>query len=277
MLKPNIYIVSTPIGNLSDISLRAIEILRSVNLIACENTRNVQKLLGKFDIKTKLMCYNDFSSDLERKKIFNAIEEGNSVALVSDAGTPLISDPGYKLIKEAMDLNIGIDIAPGVSAPIAALTLSGMPSDKFIFTGFLPKTSFKRLKLFKELDSLNYTLIFFESPNRIKASIEDLYNYYGDVEIAIVREITKIYQEVIRGRVLSVIEKLKTREIKGEIVLLIGGNREKNITEEEVISILEKLILSHSAKDAVTIFMEEYTHSYSRREIYEMVNKLKLT
>ena len=162
--KPGLYIVSTPIGNFEDITLRAISILKNSDIILCEDTRISQKLLAKHDIHTKLQIYNDHSDEKHRENIISLIKSGNIISLISDAGTPLISDPGYKLVRDIRNLNCHIDVVPGVSAPVTALTLSALPTDRFLFHGFLPKTIESKKKIFSELVNLKATLIFLKRP-----------------------------------------------------------------------------------------------------------------
>ncbi|NBU53048.1 MAG: 16S rRNA (cytidine(1402)-2'-O)-methyltransferase, partial [Alphaproteobacteria bacterium] len=193
--RPGLYIVSTPIGNLNDITIRALETLKNSDIILCEDTRISAKLLAKHNITGSLSIYNDKSDETTRKYIIKNIEAGKVVSLISDAGTPLISDPGYKLVREVKEKGYFIDIAPGVSAPIAALTLSGLPSDRFIFAGFLPKTDIGKEKVFLEFAEVDATLIFFDRSTRIVDSLQAALKILGNREANVSRELTKLFQE----------------------------------------------------------------------------------
>ncbi|MCZ6914011.1 MAG: 16S rRNA (cytidine(1402)-2'-O)-methyltransferase, partial [Rickettsia endosymbiont of Ixodes persulcatus] len=199
ILKPGLYIVSTPIGNFEDITLRAISTLKNSDIILCEDTRISQKLLAKHDMHTKLQIYNDHSDKKDREHIISLIKAGNIVSLISNAGTPLISDPGYKLSRDLRMLNCHIDVIPGVSAPITALTLSALPTDRFLFHGFLPKTTESKKKVFSELVNLKATLIFFETAPRLINTLSVAKEILGNQEICVARELTKLYQEIKTG------------------------------------------------------------------------------
>lgn len=223
---PGLYLVSTPIGNIRDITLRAIDTMKTSDLILCEDTRNTRKLLEKLDIDSKLMVYNDHSDDRIREKVLHLItEQAKIISLVSDAGTPLISDPGYKLVRYLKQHNVFVDALPGASAPLAALVLSTLPPDKFLFAGFLPKTAIKKAKLFKELSCINATLIFFESAHRIIDSIKIALEVFGDRKASIARELTKIHQEVITLNLEDLLTQSLKLTKKGEFVFLIEGNK----------------------------------------------------
>jgi 16S rRNA (cytidine1402-2'-O)-methyltransferase len=274
--KPGLYIVSTPIGNLSDITLRAIEALKNSDIIFCEDTRISGKLIAKHQINVPLSVYNDKSDETTRKYIMKNIDAGKVVSLVSDAGTPLISDPGYKLVKELRENNYFIDIIPGVSAPIAALTLSGLPSDKFIFAGFLPKTSISLAKFFAQFANIDSTLIFFDSPKRIIASLEVALEVLGDREANISRELTKLFQESKTDKISELIKYYQAHPPKGEIVLLISGKEVIDISIEEVRGEVQKLLrFGESAKDITQNMFQKYHKYYSKGEIYKICNSLK--
>ncbi len=199
ILKPGLYIVSTPIGNLDDITLRALTVLRSSTIILCEDTRISRKLLVKHNIQAKLHMYNDLSSAVDRENIKAWIDNGEIISLISDAGTPLISDPGFKLVKDLKILNYHIDAIPGVSSLITAITISGLPSARFLFAGFLPKTTDSKKKIFTEFSNINATLIFFETAARLQHTLQTALTVLGNREICVARELTKLYQEVKTG------------------------------------------------------------------------------
>ncbi len=218
-----LYIVSTPIGNLDDITLRALKILKRVDLIAAEDTRRTRKLLSRFDIHTPLVSYFEHNELKRLDRLLSHLKRGKELALVSDAGTPGISDPGYRLIKQAIERGIPIIPIPGPSAVIAALSISGLPTDSFTFTGFLPKKGSKRRKLLDKLGDSDGTSILYESPHRLVETLEDLMGVCGDRQIVVTRELTKAFEEVIRGRISEVIYTLKGRRIKGEITIVLAG------------------------------------------------------
>lgn len=223
--KGNLYIVSTPIGNLEDITLRAIRILKEAGLVAAEDTRHTKYLFNHYQIPTMLTSYHDFNKEEKAELLIQKMKEGIDVALVSDAGTPGISDPGYLLIKRSIEEGIEVVSIPGPSSSMAALSISGLPTDAFVFEGFLPRKKGQRTKKIEALKDDRRTLILFESPYRIVKTLEELESIMGDRRIALVREITKIYEEVIRGTISEVKERIGNRRIRGEITLVIEGKR----------------------------------------------------
>ncbi len=228
--KPNrgiLYIVSTPIGNLEDITLRALRILKEVDLIAAEDTRRTGLLLQHFGIKTPLTSYFEGNEFKKREWILTKLKQGNHIALVSEAGTPGISDPGFRLIQLAIENEIPVLPVPGPSALITALSVAGLPTDSFLFKGFLPHKSKKRRDLLKGLEGVRETLIFYESPHRLLKTLNDIYEILGDRNMVLARELTKVFEEVIRGRVSELIEQVKARRLKGEITLVISGKIRK--------------------------------------------------
>lgn len=220
-----LYIVSTPIGNIKDITLRAIETLKGVDLIAAEDTRHTKKLLTEYGITTKLTSYYDHNKDTKSKQLLKYLVEGRDIALVTDAGTPGISDPGYVLIKLAREYAIDIDVLPGPTALIAALTLSGLPTDAFIFEGFLPVKPGKRAKRLAALAEETRTVIFYESPHRLLKALEAIRTELVDPEICVAREITKKFQQVKSGRASALIKYFTDHPPKGEFVILFNLNK----------------------------------------------------
>lgn len=273
-LKPGLYLVSTPIGNLEDITFRAVNILKSADIILCEDTRITAKLLEHFSIKTKLIVYNDHSDDFLRKQICGFLDNEQAVALVSDAGTPLISDPGYKLVSKLQSEGYNIDIAPGASSVIAALTLSGLPTDRFTFFGFLPRTEHGKEKIFKEVRELKSTIIFFESAERIIDSLEVALRILGNREGAIVREITKLFQEAKRKPLSELMEYYSKKKPRGEIVFLLSGEQsaEEFLSDEDVKGMLINLLKTNSRKDATEILFAQIHEKtkLKKKEIYRM-------
>lgn len=221
----NLYIVSTPIGNLEDITLRALRILKEVGIIAAEDTRHTRKLLSRYDIHVPMTSYHDFNKYDKAEILLVKLKEGTDIALVSDAGTPGISDPGYYLIKRAIEEGISVIPIPGATALTAALSVSGLPTDRFTFVGFLPKKRSPRENAMRLLSELEHTIILYEAPHRVAKTLRDIKEVFGDRRIAVTREITKIHEEIIRGTLSEVIEKIGTHP-RGEIVLIIEGKEE---------------------------------------------------
>ena len=218
-----IYIVPTPIGNLDDITLRAINVLKDVDLILCEDTRRSKKLLVHYEIETPLRSHHKFNEHQEVDIIIEKIKSGTKVALISDAGTPGISDPGYLIVRTCIQNNIEIDCLPGPTAFVPALINSGIPSDKFIFEGFLPVKKGRKSRL-EILSKEERTMVFYESPHKILKTLNDFLIHFGsNRKVSISRELTKIYEETIRGTIHSVLESLTEKSIKGEIVVIVEG------------------------------------------------------
>jgi len=222
-----LYIVSTPIGNMEDITLRALRILKEADLIAAEDTRRTGLLLKHFGIQVPLTSYFEGNEFKKRDFIIAKLKEGKKVALVSDAGTPGISDPGFRLIQLAIESQFPIVPIPGPSAVITALSVSGLPTDAFFFKGFLPHKSKKRRDLLEELQDVRETLIFYESPHRISETLKDILEVLGDREIVLTRELTKMHEEIIRGKVSKIQDQIAGRTLKGEITLVISGRTRK--------------------------------------------------
>lgn len=218
-----LYVVSTPIGNLGDISFRAVSVLKDSDMIAAEDTRRTGTLLKKYDIKTAQTSYNDFNKKAKTKHLLNLLNEGKSVALVSDSGTPGISDPGYFLINNCIENNIEIIPVPGANAAVSALVCSGFPTDCFAFYGFLPKKEGQKKKFLDELKQ-DKTVILYESPHRLVKTLKLMAEVMPQRKICIARELTKKFEEFIRGETKEVYEKLKNKKIKGEIVIVISKN-----------------------------------------------------
>ena len=228
-----LYVVGTPIGNLNDISIRALNILKNVSLIASEDTRQTKKIMSKFDFHNNLISFNKHNSLIKIPKILNNLRAGKSVALVSDAGMPSICDPGEDLIKNAKSTGIKIICIPGPCAVITALVSSGMPSSKFIFEGFLPKKKSEREKILFEINKNEKTTILFESPHRLKKLLNELKEYLGgEREIEVSRELTKKFEEHVGNNVNEVIDFFKEKEVLGEITIVIAGKNKKNQTVE---------------------------------------------
>ncbi len=221
--KGRLYLVSTPIGNLEDITLRAIKVLRRVDLIAAEDTRRAKRLLGRYRIRASLTSLFEHNEPSKKEILVKRIVEGEEIALISDAGTPGISDPGFRLVQRAIEEGVEVISIPGPTALIAALAVSGLPTDSFHFFGFLPPKGGKRKRRLEEIRELRGTIILYEAPHRLLRTLRDLRDICGDRQIVMTRELTKLYEEVIRGGITEVIEGLGGRQIKGEITLVVAG------------------------------------------------------
>jgi 16S rRNA (cytidine1402-2'-O)-methyltransferase len=271
-----LFIVATPIGNLEDITIRAINTLKSVDSILCEDTRVSKILLQHHMIDRPLFVYNDHSDENTRKKIIAKLEAGHKLALISDAGTPLIADPGYKLIGELRHKNIPIETIPGPCSVVAALTLSGLPTDRFTFVGFLPHKTLAKEKVFAEFLHVKTSLVCFETANRLIDTLELMKKYYADRIIVIARELTKLYEEIIRGDAQEVINyyQSNTDKLRGEIVMVISPfSEEISDPQEQILSDLSKLMQEMSLRDAVDAVASQY--AMSKKQIYKLALQLK--
>lgn len=252
--QPGLYLVATPIGNARDISLRALDVLRSADLIACEDTRVTAKLLAIYGIRATTIAYHDHNAERMRPQILQALRQGQIVALVSDAGTPLIADPGYRLVREVTAAGLPVTALPGASAVLAALSLSGLPTDRFLFAGFLPERAAERRRVLGELAPVQASLVFFESPRRLDDSLQDALQMLGDRPAAMGRELTKKFEEVRRGTLSELAAHYKDAEApKGEAVLVIGPPlAEAAIVDDAAIdAALKAALQSSSLKQAV--------------------------
>jgi len=273
-----LYLVSTPIGNINDISIRAIDVLNAVDIILTEDTRVTSKLLKHHSVTTKesLQSFNQINEDKKAPDIISELKEGKDVALVSDAGTPLISDPGYKFIRYARENSIKVEPVPGCCALIAAITASGLPSDRFSFYGFLPRTTSKRIKELKKLSNKEETLIFYESVHRIQSSIEDMMNIFGSNRPAVLcKEITKIHESFI-GETLSEITTFienNQDKVKGEFTVVVQGSCTSEESNDDLDKVLRMLMMDLSLKKTVEIASK--LTKISKSKIYEQALKIK--
>jgi 16S rRNA (cytidine1402-2'-O)-methyltransferase len=219
-----LYIVATPLGNLEDITLRAIRVLKEASVIACEDTRRTVKILSRYEIRTPLFIFHEYNKIRAGKSILRRLRDGDSVALVSDAGTPAISDPGYELVREAIGSGVPIEVVPGPSALVAALVVSGLPTDHFTFEGFLPARREKRRKAMQGLAAGTRTMIFYESPQRLAAFLREAAEIFGDRQACVVRELTKVHEEILRGSLSELDAEISGRgSVLGEVTIVIGG------------------------------------------------------
>jgi len=277
-----LYICGTPIGNLEDITIRALRILKEVKLIAAEDTRHTKKLLIHYQINTKVTSYHEYNKFKKAPYLVEILKNGQDIALVSDAGMPGISDPGYVLINLALNNNIKIIPIPGVSALITALVVSGLPTDKFVFAGFLPRKTKERKRYFKSIKNEERTIIFYETPHRLKRALKDMLEILGDRKIVIARELTKKYEEIIRGKLNLVLSEMNTKEIKGEITLVVqGGIKEKGNDAIDFLKdecIMEKYLKKlknqgYSNKDIIKITQEKL--NIPKNLIYKKLLEMK--
>jgi 16S rRNA (cytidine1402-2'-O)-methyltransferase len=270
-LAPGLYLVATPIGNLSDISLRALAVVARADLIAAEDTRHSRKLLSHYGIKGGLTPYHEHNAEKERPKLIARLRAGFSVALISDAGTPLISDPGYKLAREAVAERLNVTSIPGPSAALAALTSSGLPTDTFLFAGFLPVKGGPRVKRIEELKEIQATLLFFEAAQRLPKSLADLADVLGSRAAALAKELTKLHESVTRGTLPELAGSLpQGSELKGEFVIVVAPpNRDEALASDDaILAALRDALAGASFRDAVRTVAENFKLKRSR--VYEL-------
>jgi 16S rRNA (cytidine1402-2'-O)-methyltransferase len=272
-LAPGLYVVSTPIGNLADITVRALFTLAAADMVLCEDTRHSRKLFSAYGIHGMLQSYHDFSDERDRERILAALGEGKAVALISDAGTPLIADPGFKLVRAAIAGGFNVFAIPGASAILAALVGSGLPSDRFYFGGFLPAKETARWQVFENLRSVAGTLIFYETAGRLEGTLETLSTLFPGRPITVARELTKHYEEFLRGSAESVAGKIRETPPLGELVLLVGPGETAPATEEDIQQALRVAMTSGTLKEAV----EEVAKGLgaARKTVYNLALKLR--
>ncbi len=262
-LKPGLYVTATPIGNLSDITDRARQVLESVDYVACEDTRVTGKLMHAMGIKNTLMAFHDHNEDKQRPYILGLLKEGAKIALVSDAGTPLISDPGYKLVEEARDMNLTVVPIPGASALTSALSVAGLPTDRFMFMGFPPSKSSARQQWFADVVNLKSTLVYYESTRRLPESLKDAAASLGNRPAAVCRELTKSYEEVIKNNLFNLVEHYtQSGAPKGECVVVVGPPVKVTQSSGEAVIDIDstlKLALSHMKVKDAAAFVAEIT------------------
>ena len=260
-----LYLVATPIGNLSDMTYRAVEILNSVDKIYAEDTRNSIFLLKHFNINTKLESYHEFNQDVKTNDIIEELKSGLKIAIISDAGLPVISDPGYKIVKEAANQGIAISTIPGASAGISALIASGIAPMPYTFYGFLDSKKTKRINELNELKYITHTIIFYEAPHRIFETLSDMLEVFGDRYVTLARELTKTYEEYIRGNISDI---LKLESLKGEMVLIVEGYKEKVLDTNNPNEKIDELIsLGYKPNEAIKEVAKLY--NLDRKELYK--------
>ncbi len=274
MTKGKLYIVATPIGNMGDITVRALDVLKAAEMIAAEDTRRTVKLLNHFGIKGKMVSFHEHSSEARRKEIVAHMMEGRAVALVSDAGTPVISDPGLMLVRDCIAADIPIESIPGANAAVVAVTLSGIDCSNFIFAGFLPQKGAARKKKLDALAAAHMPVVFYESPGRVTALLEGVAEAFGPgTPVCVSRELTKMYEETLRGSAEAICAQLAEREaVKGEFVVVAGVPEQAGdeATDEMIVEQLEKCIAAgHTKKEAVTLVTADL--SCSKNRVYKIM------
>ena len=275
-LAPGLHIVATPIGNLGDITLRALATLAAADTVLCEDTRTSAKLMERFAIKARLAPYHEHNAREVRPEILERLKQGAAIALISDAGMPLVSDPGYRLVTEAVAQGIPVTACPGPSAVLTGLALSGLPTDRFLFAGFMPQKPGERKKILEELAALRDTLIFFESPHRIVETLKDVAAALPLRHVAVTRELTKLHEEVLRGTAAEISAPLEARPaVKGEITLLIGPPEEEEhaISEADLDAAIAGALATMPASKAASELAKRY--HLNRSDIYQRILALK--
>ena len=271
-----LYLVATPIGNLEDMSPRAIRVLREASLIAAEDTLHTGKLLKHFEIETPITSYFEHNKLEKLDYILEKLSTGD-VALVSDAGTPAVNDPGYELVKAALDASHDVKPVPGPSAPITALTVSGLPTDSFLYLGYLPHKTSERHRRLQEVESQPYTLVFLESPYRIVESLEDILLNLGDRKICVAREMTKMFEEYWRGTVSGAVTYFQSQPPRGEFTLVVQGkSQDGNVrwTEEQLQRAIENEMKTEKSAKEISVELAKQS-GWNKKEIYTLINQNK--
>ncbi len=277
MATGTLYVVATPIGNLEDVTTRALRILREVDVIACEDTRHTRLLLQRYGITTPLVSYHEHNEQTRAQELLRRLQEGTSVALVSDAGTPVLSDPGFTLVRQAVAAGVPVVPAPGASAITAALSVAGLPTDRFVFLGFLPRKAGERRRALLDIARIPWTLVMFEAPHRVVHTLRDLRAVLGDRQVAVMRELTKKFEETVRGTLSEVTDRMAQAPPRGELTLVVAGAQpvrgeasgRQEIPPDDPAAHLRGLLRSGvPVKDAVRQVAQ--AHRLPRRAVYEM-------
>ncbi len=266
-----LYLVGTPIGNLEDITFRAVRLLKEVDLIACEDTRRTQQLLNHYGIKARTVSYHEHNELTRAPELIIQMEEGSRIALVSDAGMPVISDPGFRLVSLAIRHNIPVIPIPGASAFVAALAAAGLPVDKFRFLGFLPAKKLARRRALREMRGSPKTLVFYDAPHRVLDTLEDVKDVLGDVPVVVAREVTKVHEEFVRGLASEVLALLKSKPVRGEITALVGpqSKRGKDLPVRQVIRRdLEQVMAERGIDERAALKVVARSRGISRSDAY---------
>jgi 16S rRNA (cytidine1402-2'-O)-methyltransferase len=272
-MRAGLYVVATPIGNLADITLRALAVLERADIICCEDTRHSRTLLAHYAISRPLRAYHEHNAERERPQILAELAAGKRIALISDAGTPLISDPGYKLVRAAIAAGHAVTSLPGASAVLAALAAAGLATDTFLFAGFLPPRQNARRSRLAELKAVSATLVFFESPSRLADSIADIAAVLGDREMVIARELTKLHEEMRRGSPAELVQWAEVSSPRGEMVILITPPSTAEVTDEAILSRLRPLLVEQSLRDAAKAVADDL--GVAKGRVYDLGLALK--
>ena len=272
-LEPGLYVTATPIGNLADMTFRAVEVMSSADLILCEDTRHTAKLCAAHSIKTPLRPYHDHNGAAVRPGIIERLVDGAVICLVSDAGTPLISDPGFKLVREAKDAGVSVFPIPGASALTAAMSVAGAPSDRFFFGGFPPPKSAARREFFLRLSRVDATLVFYETPTRLSDSLAAMSDVFAGRRAVVARELTKIHEEVVEGDLEELAQRFADGSARGEIVVVLHPPETAKADAEDIEGFLERALLSLSVKDAAAAAADAL--GISKKQAYETALALK--
>ena len=275
-MKSGLYIVATPIGNINDISSRALQILKEADVIACEDSRVTKKLFGLLGISCskEFITYQNYNEEEQSPRLLTLLEDGKSIALVSDAGSPLISDPGYKIVRQCRQRGIYVTSIPGCCAAITALQLSGLPTNRFMFAGFVPNKEKGRIDFLSELKDIKTTLIIYETAPRLLKTLEVIKSLYGNREIAVARELTKMYEECIRGTADELIAHYTEKAPKGEIVMMIAPPTETDATSTlDIEALLKEKLAQLPLKSAVKELVAAY--NLNKNEIYDLALRIK--
>ncbi|HKY09786.1 MAG TPA: 16S rRNA (cytidine(1402)-2'-O)-methyltransferase [Candidatus Binatia bacterium] len=270
-----LYVVATPIGNLEDISLRALRVLKEVDLIAAEDTRHTGHLLAHYDIRTALVSYHEHNERAQAARLVERLQRGENMALVSDAGTPAISDPGYRLVVEALRAGLRVVSLPGPSAVTAVLSASGLPTDRFVFEGFLPAKKHERETRLETLRAESRTMVFYEAPHRLKESLADMLRIFGNREVVVGREVSKLHEEYLRGTAREIIEQIAAREIKGEITIIVrGASDESSVSEEELKAEIHRLAGEGMGVKQISELLGS-RYKVAKRNVYQLAVQLR--
>ncbi len=270
-----LFVVATPIGNLEDLSFRAVRVLGEVKVIACEDTRHTRLLLQRYAIATPLVSYHEHNERSRTPELVRRLQAGESIALVSDAGTPLVSDPGFTLVRQAIASGVPVVPVPGSSAITAALSVAGLPTDRFVFLGFLPRKSAERRRVLHAVQAIPWTLVLFEAPTRVEATLKDLQAILGERPIALMRELTKRFEEVLRGASREVLAQAQGRRLRGEVTVVVGGGSSPAATSagdprEEL-----KALLAAGTPPTEAVRKVAKAHGLPRRAVYDLAVRLR--
>jgi 16S rRNA (cytidine1402-2'-O)-methyltransferase len=272
-LASGLYIVATPIGNLADVTLRALHVLATADIVYCEDTRHSARLLQHYGITAETRPFHDHNEDAERPRVLRQLAEGKRIALISDAGTPLVSDPGFKLVRACSEQGLAVTCIPGASAMITGLAVSGLPTDQFSFAGFLPPKSAARRARLSELKSVPGTLIFYEAPQRSAESLADMAEVLGARSAVVARELTKLHEEIARGTLGGLADTMAARDVKGEVVILVGPAEKRDVTDEEIGERLAVALQTMRLKDAAAAVSDSL--GIARSRVYDLGLKIK--